>query len=522
MKHLIALVFCILATLPGVRAKIRGFTARSFGLLTLVCLLVAMPAKAQVNYAVSGNTASVTSSPGASGDIVITSTYNGFPVTSIGTGAFFNCTNLTGVTIPNSVTGIGNGAFSRCKSLTSANIPNGVTNIGQLAFSNCISLTSVTIPNGVTGIGFQAFRDCWGLTSVSMGNSVTNIGPLAFSRCPSLTNLSVDAANPAYSSLDGVLFNKAQTTLLTYPGGRAGGYVIPNGVTNIGESAFSDSPSLTSVTMANSVTAIGTLAFYNCTSVTNLTIGNGVTVIGSQAFWNCTNLTTVTIPDSVTIVGHYSFHSCRSLKSVTFGNHVTYIGQQAFQNCTGLTNVTIPNSVTNMGGDVFYGCSSVTSVRIGNGLTSIAPSAFYGCTNLTSASIGNGVTNIWYFAFSFCTNLTNFTFLGHAPGLSDGTFLNVGTGAKVYYYCGTTGWGATYGGLPTVMLCPPQIAPGGFGFTVTRLTNQTIVVEASTNLLNWQPIWTNPPPGASAGASAGFVDPQWGTQPRRFYRARSD
>jgi hypothetical protein len=106
-------------------------------------------------------------------------------------------------------------------------------------------------------------------------------------------------------------------------------------------------------------------------------------------------------------------------------------------------------------------------------------------------------------------------------------FANVGAGAKVYYYCGTTGWGASYGvsPLPTVMLCPPQFAPGsagvkpgGFGFTLTRLTNQTIVVEASTNLLHWQPIWTNPPPGASTN----FVDPEWLNHSNRFYRARSD
>ena len=147
-------------------------------------------------------------------------------------------------------------------------------------------------------------------------------------------------------------------------------------------------------------------------------------------------------------------------------------------------------------------------------------------------TIPNSVTNIGYEAFMRCTNLTNFTFLGNAPVLvpyptnSNGRwFAGVGAGAKVYYYCGTTGWGTGYGGKPTVMLCAPQMAPGsagmkpgGFGFTLTRLTNQTIVVEASTNLVNWQPIWTNPPPGASAD----FVDPEWVNHPRRFYRARSD
>src|SRR2546425_5405338 len=106
IQPLMALVVLSLPTVPGGRAAVRGFKARTLGLLTLACLLVAAPATAQVNYAVSGSTAYVTTSPNASGDIVIASTYNGYPVTSIGQGAFQNC-SLTSVTIPNSVTSIG-------------------------------------------------------------------------------------------------------------------------------------------------------------------------------------------------------------------------------------------------------------------------------------------------------------------------------------------------------------------------------------------------------------------------------
>jgi hypothetical protein len=448
-------------------------------LFTLACLLAAAPATAQVNYAVSGNTAYVTYSYSASGDIAIASAYNGYPVTSIGGGAFYGCANLTNVTIPNSVTSIGGGAFALCRSLTNVTIPNSVTNIGWQAFSNCTSLTSVTIPNSVIRIETWAFRDCWGLASVTIPNSVTTLGNGVFSRCYSLTNLSVAAANPVYSSLDGVLFNKAQTILLTYPGGRAGSYVIPDSLTTIPDAAFSDSTNLTSVTIPDSVTSIGYEAFYRCRSLTSVTIGNGITTIGYGAFWNCTSLTSVTIPNSVTSIGSSAFDSCRSLTNVTIPNSVTSIGWFAFYHCTSLTNVTIPNSVTAIGGHAFEGC----------------------------------------------TSLKNLTFLGNAPGYFGGAFYNVGAGATVYYYCGTTGWGPTYDGLPTVMLCPPQMAtggagvkPGGFGFTLTSLTNQTIVVEASTDLLNWQPIWTNPPPGASAE----FVDPEWLQHPTRFYRARSD
>jgi hypothetical protein len=211
------------------------------------------------------------------------------------------------------------------------------------------------------------------------------------------------------------------------------------------------------------------------------------------------------------------------------GYPVTSIGSSAF-NGTGLTSVTIPDSVTSIGDSAFRNCTSLTNVIIGNSVTNIGYGAFAGCTSLTRMTIPASVINIGSSAFYGCSSLTNFTFLGNAPRLifdfdaGFAQFQNVGAGAKAYYYCGTTGWGTSYGGLPTVMLCAPQVVPGsagmkpgGFGFTLTCLTNQTIV-EASANLVNWQPIWTNTPPGASAE----FVDPEWLLQSNRFYRGRSD
>lgn len=251
--------------------------------------------------------------------------------------------------------------------------------------------------------------------------------------------------------------------------------------------------------------------------------GYPVTTIGGYAFGGCTNLTSVTIPNSVTVIGILAFTNCTSLTTVTVPNNVARIGGYAFSRCTSLTSVSIGNSVTDIEYEAFAYCTSLTNVIIGNSVTSMGRSVFYGCTSLTSVTIPASVTSIGQTAFTGCSSLTNFTFPGNAPGLVPGAFSGVGAGAKAYYHCGTTGWGATYDGLPTVMLCPPQIAPGsagmkpgGFGFTVASLTNQTIVVEASTNLVNWQPIWTNSPPGTSVD----FVDSEWLNHSNRFYRAR--
>ena len=220
-----------------------------------------------------------------SGDITIPSTveYDGVVcnVTSIGEKAFYGCTGLTSVTIPNSVTSIGGYAFWYCTGLTSITIPNSVTSIGDCAFYGCTGLTSVTIPNSVTRIGWYAFYGCSSLTAIT----------------------------------------------------------IPNSVTSIGDGSFFDCSGLTSVTIPNSVTSIGIEAFWGCTGLTSVTIPNSVTNIGNFAFSGCTGLTSITIPNSVTRIGRRAFQQCTGLTSVTIGNSVTSIGGAAFVNCSELADV---------------------------------------------------------------------------------------------------------------------------------------------------------------------------------------
>ena len=193
-------------------------------------------------------------------------------LTSIGEEAFYNCTGMTSMTIPNSVTSIGKYAFLYCSGLTSVTIPNSVTSIGESAFYYCSGLTSVTIPNSVTSIGYEAFYNCSGLTKAE------------FASIESLCNISFgDDANPLYYAKH-LYINGQEVTDL----------VIPNTVTSIGNYAFRYCSGLTSVTIPNSVTSIGYRAFEGCSGLTSVTIPNSVTSIGNVAFSGCSGLTSVT------------------------------------------------------------------------------------------------------------------------------------------------------------------------------------------------------------------------------------
>jgi hypothetical protein len=272
-------------------------------------------------YESSGSGVTIISYTGPGGNVTVPDTIDGLPVTSIGNGAFYDCTSLTSIVIPDSITEIGAGAFAGCTKLVDAAIPARVTRIWGGTFSDCANLVNISIPVGVESIGSAAFAGCISLTHVTIPESVTYFGTNrvggveTFRGCTRLTAIDVNSQNPVYSSLNGVLLDKAQATIILYPGGKQGAYSAPG-----------------------SVASIGPMAFNGCAGLTCITIPDSVTTIGYSAFSGCINLSSAMISESVIAIGHWAFHDCANLTRVYCGGAAPTLGAGVFY---GATNTTV-------------------------------------------------------------------------------------------------------------------------------------------------------------------------------------
>ena len=400
-------------------------------------------------------TVEITGYAGNSATCVIPDEIHGKKVTRIGENAFRDRTELTSVTIPDSVKYIFDRAFSNCTSLETVTIPNSVTDIYSRAFYNCTSLKEVTIPASVTDIGDEAFgyyryEDTW--ESKKVDGFKINYVKNTYGHYYATENGFSDEACLLTNEL-----NDGTLEISKYVGNSATSatYVIPgeiNGkkVTQIGDSAFTVCTSLTSVTIPDGVTSIDEAAFWGCTSLTSVTIPDSVTSIKSKAFFKCTSLKSVTIPASVTNIGDYALgyyeiyntDSCEWEMYKVEGFKINYVKDTyghmyALKNgftdeaCL-LTNelddgtleitkyagnsatYVIPGEidgkkVTEIGDSAFKGCTELTSITIPDGVIGIGNNAFSGCTSLETVTIPASVTYVGNSAFYGCTSLKSVT-----------------------------------------------------------------------------------------------------------------
>lgn len=327
-------------------------------------------------------------------------------VTHIGNGAFRDNDALTEIVLPGSVTEIAYSAFYNCSSLSSVVLPEGLLTIRSDAF-NSTNLTSLTIPESVTQIEGYAFGGNQNLQSVVIPASVSQIASTAFQGCDAMTAITVDANNLNYCSVDGVLYTKDMTTLMTCPVQK------------------------TSIAIPASVTSIGDCAFWNCLYLSEILLPDGVQSIGWGAFTGCNNLTCVVIPDSVEVIGSSTFQNCDRLSSVTLPSRMTSIPSTMFSYCRSLSQITIPDSVTTIEYGAFEGCSVLKTVTIPAGVTSIGDNAFWDCQslvevinlsalNIVVGSTGNGYVGYYaetvHSGESQLVNVDGYVFYADAEG----------------------------------------------------------------------------------------------------------
>ena len=324
--------------------------------------------------------------------------------------------NIYEVIINPGVTAIGDKAFWCCSSMTSVTIPNSVVRIGKAAFISCLKLETVDIPNSVVEIGSQAFQGCNSMTSVTLSNNISIIEDFTFAKCASLTTIS-----------------------------------IPNNVTQIKKRVFEDCVGLTEISIPPSVQSIELRAFDNCSSLNSVHItdleswcniefvlGNSVSSnplnYAHHLYLNSNEVTHLVIPSGIGSIGLGAFEGCTGLKTVEIPNSVISIGGYAFQGCSGITSVNIPTSVKIIDGCAFANCTSLESIEIPSSVVSIGGSAFAGCTSLSSAILSNGISQLGQGEFSACSNLTFATFPNTITDLSEWVFSSTSENLNLYCY----------------------------------------------------------------------------------------
>ena len=362
----------------------------------------------------NGN-ATITGYNGKASGLVIPATIDGHTVVAIGNGAFRGNSRLRAVIFPDTVTEIGENAFAG-SDLQTVSIPDSVTKIGDSAFCECKGLTEVTLPAGLKELDGMAFGKCSGLTEITIPKSLTTAhyssgigGGGPFGYCENLATVIFE---------DGIA--KIPEYLFRYCTGKIQ-TVIPDGVTEIGRAAFTNS-GLQSIVMPDTVTRIEENAFRE-SMLQTVSIPDSVTKIGQYVFYNCQDLTEVKLSAGLEEIGEYAFADS-GLKSVSIPDTVTKTGGATFKNCSALTDAKLSNSCTNINYSMFEGCSALRKILIPDTVTTVYNSAFQNCTSLKEVIWSESLVTLRKNAFYNCSSLTEVVLPEKVTTIGDSVFYN--------------------------------------------------------------------------------------------------
>ena len=288
------------------------------------------------------------------------------------------------------------------------------------AIGNRTNLTSITVTSGT-------------LKDTDWAAVVKNNATLLYLDLEGATYEGTDKDNLSYS-------RNVVVPLLTVQ--------LPQGITALGEYAFSNCTSLTSIDLPEGLKSIEMYTFSNCASLTSITLPDGLESIGDYALQSCFSLTSIDLPDGLKSFGNYAFINCEALTSIDLPEGVTTTGNGTFANCTALKSITLPDGVTTIGYSAFYNCPALTSIDLPEGVTTIGDKAFYNCSALTSIDLPEGLTRIVDYAFQSCTSLTTVTCQATGvPTLGVDVFKDCSKLANIYVPAGSvddykaaTGW----------------------------------------------------------------------------------
>ena len=351
-----------------------------------------------------------------------------------------------------------NNAFAGC-SLSNIAIPDSVTAIGDYAFSHCLLLENISIPKSVICLNGNPFSDWGGM---------------------------LECLSPTFIYEDDVLFNKDKSEIVSFRNQKIESYIIPDSVTKIRDSAFSDCSSLSNIVIPDSVTAIGDFAFSGCSSLSNIVIPDSVTAIGDSAFSDCSSLSNIVIPNSVTAIGDGAFFGCSSLPNIVIPNSVTSIGDCAFSDCSSLPNIVIPDSVTSIGDCAFSGCSSLPNIVIPDSVTAIGNSAFSDCSSLSNIVIPNSVTSIGDYAFEHCRSLSNIVIPDSVTSIGDYAFEHCRSLSNIVIPDSVTAigkWAFSYCSSLSQIVIPNSVTSiGDYAFSYCSSLSNIVIPNSVTDI----------------------------------------